>query len=249
MPRMRAKATTASPAGKTPPSAGATNAAALTVWPPGTRAAATSGKTASRPSPASMTSGRVRPAAISAVPTATVSASPASGRTSPSARGPSPMPPVTATTPRRPARPSAGMVRTNAPSVPVATVSWIAMAKKPGVPSGRAVTMTASLSARTASVPGASTTATAAKDRMPGSLPVPLPASMTSRRVRPAVISAVPTATVSASPASGRTRPSPSVRGPSPMPPVTGTRPRRPARPSAGMVRTNVPSVPVATVS
>ena len=146
-----------------PPSAGATNAAALTVWPPGTRAAATSGKTASRPSPASMTSGRVRPAVISAIPTATVSASPASGRmwTSPSARVPSPMPPVTATRPRRPARPSAGMVRTNAPSVPVATVSWIAMAKKPGVPSGRAVTMTASLSARTASVPGASTTATA----------------------------------------------------------------------------------------
>ena len=47
------------PRRETPPSAGATNAAALTVWPPGTRAAATSGKTASRLSPASMTSGRV----------------------------------------------------------------------------------------------------------------------------------------------------------------------------------------------
>ena len=55
--------------------------------------------------------------------------------------------------------------------------------------------------------------------------------------------------TVSANPGSGRTRTSPSGRVPSPTPPVTGTRPPTPTRPSDGIASTNVPSVPVATVS
>ena len=201
--------------------------------------------------------------------------------TSLSAPVPSPTPPETVTRPRRPGPPSAGMVRTNVPSVPVATVSWTAREKKDGVPSGpapspmppvtvtkprrpgppsagmvrenvpsaRAVMTTAGLSARTASVPGTSTTVTATKARTPGSVPAPLPASMTNRTRLPAVTSAVPTATVSASPVSGRMRTSPSGPVPSPMPPVTVTRPRRPGPPSAGMVKTNVPSVPMATAS
>ena len=251
MLRMRAKATAASPAGKTPPSAGATSAAALTAWPPGTRAAAPSGKTARRPSPASMTSGTRPPAAMSAVPTATVSAGPASGRmpTNPSGRVPSPVPPVTLTRPRRPGPPSAGTGRTNAPSVPVATVSWTARGKKTVAPSARVAMTRDGLSTRTASVPGTTMTATAAMGRRPGSAPVPSPASMTGRAARPAAMSAAPTATVSASPASGRMRTGPSAHAPSPVPPVTLTRPRRPAPPSAGTGRTNVPSVPVATVS
>ncbi len=203
------------------------------------------------PLPASMTNRTRLPGAISAVPTATASASPVSGRmrTSPSGPAPSPMPPETVTRPRRPGPPSAGMVRTNVPSVPVATVSWTAREKKDGGPSARAVMATTGLSARTASVLGTSTIVTAAKARTPGSVPVPLPASMTNRTRPPAVTSAAPTATVSASPVSGRTGTSPSGPAPSPMPPVTVTRPRRPARPSAGMVKTNVPSVPVATAS
>ena len=55
------------------------------------------------------------------------------------------------------------------------------MEKKASAPSARVVTMTAGLSARTASVPGASTTVTATKARTPGSVPAPLPASMTNR--------------------------------------------------------------------
>ena len=166
------------------------------------------------PLPASMTNRTRLPGATSAVPTATVSASPVSGRmrTSPSGPVPSPMPPVTVTRPRRPAPPSAGMDRTNVPSVPVVAVSWTAREKKGGVPSARAVTMTAGLSARTASVPGTSTTATAAKVRTDRNAVRPSPVSMTGRTVRPGATSAAPSVTLSASPVSDRMRTSPSAK-------------------------------------
>ena len=216
---------------------------ARTASVPGTSTTATPAKArtngnAVRPSPASMASRMRPPAATSAAPNATAFASPPSGRmpTSPSGPVPSLMPHGMMVRPRRPGPRSARMPRKGVPSGPVATVSWTAMGKKASVLSGRAPslrllrTTTASLSARRVSVPGASMTATATKGRTNGSVPAPLPASMTGRTRPPAATSADPSATAFASPASGRMRTSPSARTPSagtaspPSAPAVGTR-------------------------